>query len=176
MFAQYGRLMADALTLVRVMMSVSLIWLGINGGAQSLPFTILILLIAWLTDVFDGILARRALSKEPSWIGKHEDIADMTMSLGVLGYLAFSGLISALITAILGFVILALWLYAYPLAWPFYAIPYVILMVYAFQNTPFYGWLMIAYLVIALVMRGPRLLREYLPLLMHTLRHPRQKR
>jgi MFS family permease len=167
--------MADALTATRVILSAYLVWLGFGGGVNALSSAILILLAAWLTDVLDGILARRSQTTELSWIGKHEDVADMTMSLGVIGYLVFSGFLASTVGTVLAFVILALWLYSYPLAWPIYAIPYVILFLVALRFAPLYAWLLAAYLLIALALRGPRLLREYLPLLIHSLRHPRRR-
>ncbi|HEY53581.1 MAG TPA: hypothetical protein G4N94_09010 [Caldilineae bacterium] len=175
MLSRYGRLLADALTAARVILSAYLVWLGFSGGASALSSAILVLLAAWLTDVLDGMLARRSQTKTPSWIGRHEDMADMTMSLGVIGYLVFSGFLASPVGAVLAFVILALWLYSYPLAWPIYAIPYVILFLIALQFAPLFAWILAAYLLIALILRGPRLLREYLPQLIQSLRHPRRR-
>ena len=125
--------------------------------------------------MLDGILARRARSPKATWIGRHEDIADMTMSIGVIGYLVFSGFLAPAVGIMLASVILALWLYSYPLAWPIYAIPYIILLLVAYHQTPILAWMMVTYLLTALVLRGPRLLREYLPLLLRSLRHPHRR-
>jgi len=60
--------------------------------------------------------------------------------------------------------ILLFWcLHSHQLAWPFYALPYVILLWAAFQEAPAFGWLAVAYLGMTLVLRWRRLMNEFLP-------------
>ena len=163
MLSKYGRQLADGLTILRVLISAMLVLLGLWRGAEVLETVIALLMLAFFTDLIDGHLARMSPEKEPSWIGRHDPEADMAMSVGVSSYLTVSGFLAPTVGAVLIFVIVTLWLYRYQLAWPIYAIPYVILALVALQQAPFFGWLLIAYVLATMIIRIPRLLHEYLP-------------
>ncbi len=163
------RLAADFLTLLRVILSAALVWIGLTEGAEGLTTAVAILLFAWFSDILDGPLARRAPSSEPSWIGAHDAEADMTMSLGVLGFLAFSVLLDARLAIGLGVVIIVLWFISYPLAWPFYALPYVFLLRVTWQRSPTASLGILLYIGMALLARFGRMRHEYLPLFFENL-------
>lgn len=159
-----GKFFADLLTLSRVFLSLGLAILGITLGAEGLPLAILIVIICWITDLLDGPLARRDPDTPSSWIGEHEDIADMAISLGVTAYLVFSGFLVPWVGIVLAVLLVGLWVfYSHQLAWPIYAIPYVILAIVAYREAPLFFWVVIGYLLILLISRWPRMKREHLP-------------
>ena len=169
MVRKYGRLLADMLTLLRVILSAGMVWMGWAWREEALAAVVVALTLAWLTDILDGPLARRS-DAPPTWISRHEAEADMTMSLGVLGYLILSGFLAPLIGVPLAFLIAGLWLYSYLLAWPVYVIPYVILFVIVYRYERPFAWVIAGYMMIALALRASRLRREYLPAFVHALR------
>lgn len=161
---RHGRLLADVLTLSRVLLAVLLALVGWLRGPAGLPMALTVLLLSWLTDLLDGPLARRDANPQPTWIGRHDAEADLSTALGVAAYLALSGYIHpglgvALVAATLG-----VWfLHSHQLAWPLYAIPYAILAWVAFDEAPAFGWVVMGYLAGTLAVGWRRLRAEYLP-------------
>jgi len=56
------------------------------------------------------------------------------------------------------------------LAWPVYAIPYVILAVVAYSEAPLFFWVVAGYLLVLLISRWPRMKREHLPELLEAIK------
>ena len=114
---------ANTLTCVRVLLAICLAWLGIAAGQAALPAVVLITIATGINDILDGCLARRAPIGRRTWVGDHDAEADLSVSLGVLSYLVFSGYVPT-ITLLLGLLIVALWVLAScQLGWPLYADP-----------------------------------------------------
>ncbi len=158
------RLLADLLTVSRVLLAFLLAVIGWARGAEGLPLAVAVLLISWFTDLVDGPLARCAHSPSPDWIGQHDAEADLATSLGVAAYLAFSGYLPSWLAVALVVLILGVWfLHSHQLAWPLYAVPYAILAVVAFGAAPVWGRIMVGYLFGTLVLRYRRLATEFLP-------------
>ena len=53
-------LIADLLTLSRILAACVLVWLGLTGGASALPAAVLTVVLGWTTDQLDGWFARRS--------------------------------------------------------------------------------------------------------------------
>lgn len=160
----HTKTLADLLTVSRACLSVCLAALGMVRGAEALPTAVLIVIITWLTDLLDGPLARHDPDPRITWIGEHDPEADLTVSLGVAAYLVLSGYLAAWLGAVVVLVTLGLWVWhSHQLAWPFYAVPYVVLEVVALREAPLFGWLAVAYLLATLVARWSRLRDEFLP-------------
>lgn len=158
------RLLADLLTVSRVLFSICLAGLGAERGAEALPTAVLIVVISWLTDVLDGPLARHDADHQVTWVGEHDAEADLTTSLGVVAYLILSGYLPGWLGTLLILTILGLWvLHSHQLAWPFYAIPYVLLILLALQEAPPFGWLAVGYLLVTLAACWSRFWQQYLP-------------
>ena len=85
--------MADALTSVRFVLGLYLVWLGLYSGPEGVATAALTLLTAWVTDVLDGPLARRDARGLHTWIGDHDLEADLTVALGIWVYLSLAGFI-----------------------------------------------------------------------------------
>jgi hypothetical protein len=156
--------LADLLTVSRALLAVCLAGLGMTRGAEALPTVVLTVIISWLTDVLDGPLARRDPDRRITWVGERDAEVDLTTSLGVVAYLVLSGYLAGWLGAVLVLAMLGLWvLHSHQLAWPFYALPYAILILIALQDVPLFGWLAVGYLVVTLVVCWPRLWQQYLP-------------
>jgi len=86
------RKLPDLLTLSRALVAAAIFSLGFVG-ARALEAVILLTILGWTTDIFDGRLARK-YHKPPTWIGEREFIFDMLMVFSGLCYLVMSGLIN----------------------------------------------------------------------------------
>ena len=86
------RKLPDLLTLSRGLVAAAILLLGFVG-ARALEAVILLTILGWTTDIFDGRLARK-YHKPPTWIGEREFIFDMVMVFSGLCYLVMSGLIN----------------------------------------------------------------------------------
>ena len=86
------RKLPDLLTLSRGLVAAAIFSLGFVG-ASALEAVILLTLLGWTTDIFDGRLARK-YHKPPTWIGEREFAFDMIMVFSGLCYLVMSGLIN----------------------------------------------------------------------------------
>ena len=156
--------LADTLTIARAILGLCIAGLGLSQGRSALPTVVTAVIIAWLSDLLDGPLARRDEAWHTTWVGEHDAEADLAVSLGIAVYLVLSGYVPAWVGGGLVLAILLFWcLHSHQLAWPFYALPYVILLWAAFQEAPAFGWLAVAYLGMTLVLRWRRLMNEFLP-------------
>lgn len=157
---------ADMLSLCRMLVSVVFVWLGMVVGADSIEMVAWLLMAAWTADSLDGPLARRGPEALTTWVGDHDLLFDIVVSLGLLGYLVGAGLIA--------------WPYAaaYLLLWS------LILVVFGFSRSlgmllqaPIYGWFLVAawllapttgvrlaaWIVLAIAITWPRFPREIIP-------------
>jgi len=162
---RHTRPMADTLTILRVFLGLYIAGLGLFRGKNTLAAVVVAVIISWLSDLFDGPLARHDRTKpDATWIGEHDAEADLATSLGVAAYLILDGRLAAWMGVGLSLVTLVLWsFHSHQLAWPFYVMPYAILQWHAFQEVPTFGWITAIYLGITLVVRWRRLVEELLP-------------
>jgi len=84
----------DFLTLSRGLIALAILALGfIERGrlltSSALPAVLILTMIGWTTDIFDGRLARK-LDKPPTWVGEREFAFDMAMVFSGLCYLVLS--------------------------------------------------------------------------------------
>ncbi len=169
--------LADLLTLARALLAFCIAGLSLVEGTNTVALAVVGVIVSWLTDLLDGPLARHDPDPETTWIGEHDAEADLSTSLGVTVYLVLSGHLPGWVGAILVLITLGLWiLHSHQLAWPFYAVPYVLLGLFAFQEAPLFGWLAVGYLAIALAIRRRRLWGEFLPAFFEAVRSLRNGR
>jgi phosphatidylglycerophosphate synthase len=156
---------ADILTASRFVLAWVLLWLGISKGAEGLPTAAVILVIAWITDVLDGPFARKDKSGRQTWIGDHDLETDISVSLGVLTFLVFSGYLAAWLAV--SYVIICIFLIwrfrSLELAWAVQAPPYAAILFLTLYNAPIYGFVMVAYLVAVLIATWPRFTQVTVP-------------
>lgn len=121
---------ADVITSTRALIAVVLAWLGIASGASGLHLAAWLMIADWIGDMLDGRIARRSRVQYHTWIGDHDLEVDMTVSVGLLLFMATSGYLS-------------IWLVgAYFLLWGGYflfqgGIPHSLGMLF---QAPIYGW------------------------------------
>ncbi|NUQ39228.1 MAG: hypothetical protein HUU23_15870 [Caldilineales bacterium] len=98
---------ADALTLSRLAAAALILWVGWKQGAASLPWVILILSAAWISDGIDGAFARRA--SVPTLLRRLDYAVDVSLAwatfiyLGLAGYLSYTFIVLYTILAAAAF-------------------------------------------------------------------------
>jgi len=150
--------LADVLTAMRFCLAGFILWLGVKGGAEVLPAAVVTLILAWLTDVLDGPLARRDPSGRHTWIGDRDLEVDMLVSLAVLAYLTLAGYLTFM--AVVGYVVVCtglLWRFrSLHLAWAIQAPPYAGMIYAALRDAPRYGLMIAGYVALVIVATWPR--------------------
>mgnify|MGYP000666252141 CR=1 FL=1 len=156
---------ADLLTGVRFLLGPYLVWLGLCGGSEAVTVAALTLLIAWITDVLDGPLARRDARGIHTWIGDRDLEADVTVALGVWLYLGLDRFLSIwLVVAYVLVAAAALWHFgSRHLAWGVQALPYGLMLWTVWRVAPPYGLLLMAWIGLVVVTTWPRFPRQKLP-------------
>lgn len=91
------RRVPDLLTLSRGLIAAAIFGLGIAErfvlfSGSALSWVLVLTMIGWTTDIFDGRLARR-FDKPPTWVGEKEFAFDMAMVFSGLCYLVLAGFI-----------------------------------------------------------------------------------
>jgi len=76
--------LADALTLVRGITIPHILFVLMVIKPSSLTILLLLLTIGWITDWYDGTLARK--SGTQSWVGKHEIMFDLFFAISLMAY------------------------------------------------------------------------------------------
>ncbi len=95
MFA--ARHFADLLTGLRALIALSLPIIGFSRGASALPLVVYLVLIGWISDYFDGVIARRGDAIGESALGKRDLEIDVLVSLGLLIYLTLASFLPFII-------------------------------------------------------------------------------
>jgi hypothetical protein len=86
--------LADTITLLRGGLAVLFIWLGANGGRDSLPLAVGLLLLCWTGDFIDGGIAHRSQNPRHTWIGDRDMDMDIFVSICLGMYLVLAGFIA----------------------------------------------------------------------------------
>jgi len=72
-------LIADILTLSRLVLVFFILLIGVSQGVSSLPMISILIIACWVTDTLDGKLARR--SKKPTRFGHFDIVADLALAV-----------------------------------------------------------------------------------------------
>ncbi|MFC2083020.1 CDP-alcohol phosphatidyltransferase family protein [Candidatus Bipolaricaulota bacterium] len=159
------RKIPDLLTLSRGLVAAAILLLGFVGPG-ALEAVILLTILGWTTDIFDGRIARR-YHKPPTWIGEREFVFDMLMVFSGLCYLVMAGFINewlALIYIVIAAACIAFFrskMITMSFATPLVALP---LIVASFKEPRAALWYLI-WIVGALALDWPRfkgVVREFL--------------
>jgi len=144
--------LADLLTCGRLFISFLILFLTFRHGSMALPLVLLSVLTGWITDIFDGPLARADKRGKKTWIGENDFLVDTIFSLSLFIYLAKSNLISKSLILFLILVFLSyLLLRSYFLIMLFMAIVYGSTILIALLSFSFIGILMILYSLFAMI-------------------------
>lgn len=156
---------ADLLTGARFLLRPYLVWLGLRGGPEAITVGALTSLIAWITDVLDGPLARCDPRGIRTWIGDRDLEADVTVALGVWLYLGMARFLSIwLVVAYVLVAAAALWHFgSRHLAWGVEALPYGLMLWMVWRTAPPYGLLLTTWIGLVVVATWPRFARQTLP-------------
>jgi phosphatidylglycerophosphate synthase len=157
--------LADTLTSVRFLLAFYLIWLGWKKGPEAIGSAALTLLVAWITDLLDGPLARRDPRGIRTWIGDRDLEADMAVALGAWIYLMLTGFLSPWLAGLyLVVAAVALWRFGSDqLAWGLQALPYGAVIWTSWRVAPLYGLLLVAWIGLVVVATWPRFPRQTVP-------------
>ena len=157
---------ADLVTFARGLLALGLIWLGWSQGSDGLGLAVYLMLADWTGDVLDGALARRSPDRDQTWIGDHDLEVDITVSVGLLGYMLLAGYMDWRAAAgylLVWILIFWHWGYIRSLGMLVQAPIYVWFIYLAIREPPYTGWLIIAWIAIILVITWPRFPREVVP-------------
>jgi hypothetical protein len=155
----------DLLTLLRGVIAIAIFTLGFVGK-EALEAVVLLTMIGWTTDIFDGRIARK-YNKPPTWVGEQEFTFDMMMVFSALCYLTMADYVSVWLT--LPYVMVAAACIAYfrsksvtmSFAFPVVALPLIVAASAAPRAALLYGlWIAAALLVDWARFRG--VVREFI--------------
>lgn len=160
------KIIADMITFSRLLLSICLIWFGIEFGDQALPWVVWIMIISWTGDSLDGTLARHSGTKKKTWVGVHDLQFDMTIAGALLLYLALAGLVPLpnIVFYLLVWAVV-FWRFGFnsTLGKLFQAPIYGWLIVVSIRETPSSGLWILVWLVVAIVLTWPRFPDQIIP-------------
>jgi cardiolipin synthase len=157
---------ADFLTLSRLLIAITLSWLGWNTGKDVWLVATFLMIYAWTSDVLDGALARRSKVGFPTWIGIHDLYFDMAVATGLLTFLTARGSINPSVSIIY----MLSWILIFSrfgvissLGKLFQAPIYGWFIIATFRTEPLLGGLILIFLLIMVVITWPRFPNETIP-------------
>jgi phosphatidylglycerophosphate synthase len=102
-------LLADALSVFRLIMALAILWLGWTAGRSVLPTVVILATLGWIGDGLDGPLARR--SPCPTRLGDFDYPLDVALTWAEFIYAALAGFLPPIF--VLGYtaaaLIISLW-------------------------------------------------------------------
>jgi hypothetical protein len=99
---------ADILTLSRLVLALTLAWLGYIEGAAALPLACWLMIASWTTDVMDGWLKNTA-GENSTLDRRTRSFFDISVSIGLFAYLLFSRLVPLWLESYILFWVLVFW-------------------------------------------------------------------
>jgi cardiolipin synthase len=170
--------LADTLTAVRFLLAFYLLWLGWQKGPEAIGSAALALLVAWVTDVLDGPLARRDPRRIRTWIGDRDLEADMAVAAGVWIYLTLARFLSPWLAGayLLAASVAVVRLGSDHLAWGLQALPYGAMIWTSWCTAPGYGLLLVAWLGLVIIATWPRFPRQTVPEFLNGIRGLKRRR
>jgi hypothetical protein len=152
-------LVADTFTAARLGIAAFAVYAGLRYGQAAFGAVAAAVLLGWTLDTLDGHLARADSDREPSWLGQHERLVDAVMVVAGFIYLTLIGIVPA--WASLGYLTAAalllirfrsaavLTVLEGPLA--------LLIPLVAFFVEPLWGWVYLAWGLVALLLDHRRL-------------------
>lgn len=90
--------LADTLTALRCVFVLVILYTGVvERPAEGLPTAAVLTILAWITDVLDGMLARRA--NRPTHLGLYDPVADVGLTIAISVCLVAWGILPSLLVA-----------------------------------------------------------------------------
>jgi len=157
---------ADLITLSRGLLAFVLAGLGLIIGRDALPLAAGVMIADWCGDLMDGPIARRSRIYYHTWIGDHDLLIDMTVSVGLLIYMLGAGYISWW----LGVLYLLAWAWFFlklgvtPAPGMLFQAPTYFWFIYtALRDATGLGVLIVLLILTAVIITWPRFPRETVP-------------
>lgn len=157
---------ADLVTVFRVLVGVWIAWLGWRIGDAALPQAVAGMLVCWTGDYLDGHLARRAHPQRHNWLGDHDVILDVCVSLCVGGHLLLAGWVDGKLALIYLFVwALVFWVAGqnHALLMLVQAPIYGYFIFVALSQAPQTGWWLLAWIAVMLIFNWGRFSTQVVP-------------
>jgi hypothetical protein len=152
-------MLADIATGLRLVIAAYIIYAGVQLGAESFPGVAAATLIGWTLDTVDGHLARAASDSQPSWLGARDRYIDTVMVVAgfiyatLIGVIPVWGFVAYLVVSTLLVVVFRsialLTVLEAPLA--------ALIPILAFSLAPLWGWIFVAWGVVAAILDRRRL-------------------
>jgi phosphatidylglycerophosphate synthase len=156
-----GRVFADLLTWLRVLISLIVIFLSLYFGREVLHLILWLTLVAWTTDSLDGPIARSSKTFVKSWIGERDHRVDSLFALSLLFYLVVTGFVSIVPGIIMGTIFaLSLLFQSKSLFQTYMALVYGSTILTAFLNVKLLGFLLSIYAILNMILDWRRFKRE----------------
>ena len=158
--------LADFITLLRSSLIFFFPWMALVYGRSSLPWVGASLALNWTGDILDGSLARRSRFARQTWIGSHDLEVDMGVSIGLLFYLLINNYVQVLLVVLY----VGVWACYFlnkglprSMGMLFQAPIYAWTIYMGLLYAPKVGWLLVAWIVCAIVITWPRFPKEVIP-------------
>ena len=150
------RVVADGLTIVRFFLGLMLVWLSV-WGIRALAVATGVVWACWATDVLDGPIARRSPG-HPSWVGRHDLVADVTVAAGAWVYLTGAGCVPLSVAVGYALLVAAIWWWSQSpyVGWGAQAIPYAAMLWVALRWVRWLGVFLVGWLLLVVVVTWPR--------------------
>lgn len=157
---------ADFITATRGLLVFIFPSLGVLFGEEALSWAAAFLAANWTGDSIDGPLARRSSRQYHTWVGDHDLEIDIAVSIGLLIYMLFAGFMKPLIVILylLGWAAYFKW-FGIPrsMGMLFQAPIYAWFIYVSMKFAPVAGWVLIAWVMAALVLTWPKFPEEVVP-------------
>lgn len=153
------RALADVATGLRLVIAAYILYAGVKLGADAFAGVAAATLLGWTLDTVDGHLARAASDSQPSWLGVHERYIDTIMVLAGFLYVTLIGVVPVWV-CVAYLVVSALLVFTFRSIAVLTALeaPLTALIpILAFWLAPLWGWLFVAWGMVAAVLDRRRL-------------------
>lgn len=153
------RTLADIATGLRLVIAAYILYAGVQLGAESFAGVAAVTLIGWTLDTVDGHLARAASGSQPSWLGAHERYVDTVMVATGFIYATLIGVIPVWVCVayLVASALLVLALRSIALLTVLEAPLAILIPILAFSLAPLWGWIFVAWGVVAAILDRRRL-------------------
>ncbi len=88
-----ARIISDALTAMRFVLSGFITVMGLVVGPRALTTALILVLAGWFTDVFDGPVSRRRPDSRKTFISRSDFTADLSLVYSFLLFVVITGLL-----------------------------------------------------------------------------------
>jgi hypothetical protein len=153
------RALADIFTVLRLGIAAFVVYAGVQYGEEAFGAVAGAILLGWTLDTLDGHLARAA-SGEPSWLGRNERFIDAVMVVAGFLYMTLIGIVPVwLFVAYLAVAALLLCRFWSSALLTVLEAPLGLLIpVAALFLDPVWGWIYLAWGLLALILDRRRVL------------------